>query len=228
MEYFEGEILKTIIEKESWEEIIYHIVNVEKIDPWNLDLIKLCDGFIRFLRSVKELDFRIPAKIVFVASILLKLKADYLLRKEEEEIEEKEEEIPNFLEIDPSRLKLAYPVKRIPRRQITLEELIIALKKAMEIEKIKKERKSLLKEKLEKNIRFEEDISVKIERVFSKIEEKMKNREKVGFSEIVEEWTRDKIVENFIPILHLEKNEKIRTEQPEIFKEIWISKAKKL
>lgn len=222
----EENILKVIIEKESWEQILYYIVNVEKIDPWNVDIAKLCDGFINFLKKVKELDFRIPAKVVFVAALLLRLKAEYLMKKEEEKIEEKEEEIPTFFEFDVSKLKLAYPVKRIPKVQITLEELVIALKKAMEIEERKKERRDLLKQKLVKNINFEEDITKRIEIVFKKIEEKSREKEKILFNDIVEKWESSKIVENFVPLLHLEKNEKIYTEQPEFFKEIYISLRK--
>lgn len=222
----EENILKIIIEKESWEQILYYIVNVEKIDPWDVDIAKLCDGFINFLNKVRELDFRIPAKVVFVAALLLKLKSEYLIRKEEEKIEEKEEEIPTFLEFDISKIKLAYPVRRIPKIQITLEELIIALKKALEIEERKKERRSLLKEKLLKNINLEEDITRRIEIVFKKIEEKSKEKDKVAFNEIVEKWENEEIVKNFVPLLHLEKNEKIYTEQPEFFKEIFISLKK--
>ncbi|MCX8191069.1 MAG: segregation/condensation protein A [Candidatus Aenigmarchaeota archaeon] len=222
----EENILKVVIERESWEQIIYYIVNVERIDPWDVDIVKLCDGFINFLRKVESLDFRIPAKVVFVAAILLRLKSEYLMRKEEEKIEEKEEEIPTFLEFDPSKLKLAYPVKRIPKVQITLEELIIALKKAVEIEEKKKSKKSHLKEKLIKNINLEEDITKRIENVFKKIEEKSKDREKVMFKEIVENWESEEIVKNFVPLLHLEKNEKISTEQEAFFKEIFISLKK--
>jgi chromatin segregation and condensation protein Rec8/ScpA/Scc1 (kleisin family) len=218
----EDSLLKAIIEKESWEEIIYYIVNIEKIDPWNVDIIKLCNGFINFLKKARELDFRIPAKIVFVAAILLKMKAEYLLLKEEEKIEEKEEEIPEFFDIKPEMIKIAYPVKRIPRRQITLEELIIALKKAMEIEKRREKRREILYQRLQREITIEEDVEKRIQSVFQKIEELYSLKKRVEFADIVERWEREEIVKNFLPILHLEKNKKIKTEQLEFFKEIWI------
>lgn len=224
MEVEEENLLKTIIEKQSWEEIIYYIVNIEKIDPWNVDIVKLCEGFIKFLNSVKELDFRIPAKVIFVAALLLRMKTEYLMMKEEEKVEEKEEEIPEILDINPEMLKLSYPIKRIPKRQITLEELIIALKKAMEIEKKKKEKRETWRQRLEKELEMEEDIEKRIEIVWKKIEEKSKEKEKIGFREIVEKWERREIVNNFLPILHLEKNEKIKTEQEDFLKEIWIFK----
>ena len=224
----EENLLKVIIEKESWEEIIYYIVNIEKIDPWNVDIAKLCDGFISFLKKVKELDFRIPAKVVFIASILLRMKAEYLMMKEEEKIEEKEEEIPEFFDVKPEMLKLSYPIKRIPRRQITLDELIIALKRAMEVEKKKKERKDVLSQRLQRGINLEEDIEKRIQIVLQKIEDLYFKKSKVEFRDIVEKWERSEIVKNFLPILHLEKNKEIKTEQQDFFKEIWIYLAKKL
>jgi len=224
----EENLLKVIIEKESWEEIIYYIVNIEKIDPWNVDIVKLCDGFINFLKRVKELDFRIPAKVVFIASILLRMKAEYLMMKEEEKMEEKEEEIPEFLDVKPEMLKLSYPIKRIPRRQITLEELIIALKRAMEIEQKKKARRDILSQRLQKEINLEEeDIETRIQKVLQKIEDLYFKKSKVEFRDIVEKWERSEIVKNFLPILHLEKNKEIKTEQQDFFKEIWIYLSKR-
>jgi len=221
------ELIKKIIEKESWEEVIYYIVNVERLDPWNIDLVKLCNSFIQFIRSAKELDFRIPAKIVFVAALLLRIKVDYLSILEEEK--EKEEHVLRSLEsldIDPALLKLAYPIKRVPKRQITLEELINALKKAMDIEKKKQERTAYAKARLELEIDWEADMEKRIERIFREISEALKNSELgvVKFSDLVRDWKRDEVIDKFIPVLHLEKNGKVRTKQEEFFKEIWIKK----
>ncbi len=228
MQISEEEILKVIIERKSWEEIIYYIVNMEKIDPWNVDIAKLCDGFVNFIKKVRELDFRIPAKVVFLASILLRMKAEYIMMKEEEKIEEKEKEIPEFFDVKPEMLKIAYPVKRIPKRQITLDELIIALKKAMEVEKKRKEKMEVLTRRLQKEINLEEeDIERRIQIVLQKIEDLYSKKNKVEFKEIVDKWERSEIVKNFLPVLHLEKNKEIKTEQPEFFREIWIYLNKK-
>lgn len=220
------DILKTIIEKESWEEIIYYIVSKEELDPWNIDLIKLTQNFIRFIRSAQELDFRIPAKIVFVAAILLKLKASYLSIFEEKETKV-EKVLKERFELDID-LTLPKPIKRIPKRQVSLDELIKALKKALEVRERRIKRRFIWRARLRREVLIEEDITKKIEEIMNEIEEIMRRsgKEKIEFREIVEEWNREKIVEHFIPILHLEQNEKIKTEQPEFFKEIWISKVK--
>ncbi|MEM7821444.1 MAG: segregation/condensation protein A [Candidatus Aenigmatarchaeota archaeon] len=224
----EENILQLIIKKESWEEVIYHIVSIENLDPWNIDLIKLTNSFLAYINKVEELDFRIPAKIVFVAVVLLKLKADYLSLFEEEETFEKIEEKGVFedLGINPNLIKLGIPMRRIPKRQVTLEELINALKKALAVRERKIERKISWKVKLQAEVGVEEDITKRINNVMMEIEELMKKlkQDRIEFKQIVEEWNRDQIVGHFVPLLHLEQKEKIKTEQKEFFKEIYILK----
>lgn len=61
--------------------------------------------------------------------------------------------------------------------------------------------------------------------MMNEIEELMRKlrKDKIEFKEIVEDWNREEIVSHFVPLLHLERNEKIRTEQEDFFKEIYIS-----
>ncbi len=222
----EENILKIVIEKQSWEEIIYYIVNVENMDPWNIDLIKLTGGFLKFLRAAKEVDFRIPAKVVFVAAILLRLKSNYLSIFEEEEEEEVQQK-PLVYEEPPDLLALGIPLKRVPKRQITLEELVSALRKAVEVREKKDERKVRLKQALQARIAEEEDIEKRLEKIMAEIETMIKklNQNKVEFSRLVKKWDRKTVIYNFVPLLHLEQKEKIATEQEDWFKEILIKKA---
>ncbi len=225
----EENLLKMILEKESWEEIIYQIVSLEQIDPWNVDLVKLTEGFLRFIRSSKQLDFRIPAKIIFVAAILLRLKSNYLsIFEEQSAVEEVLEQEKPFVDlgIDPNMVKLGLPMKRIPKRQVTMDELIVSLKKALTVRERKVERKHRIRARLRAELRAEEDITKRIEKIMADIERRMQiaGKGKLKFRDLVEKWERSEVVDHFIPILHLEKNQKISTEQEEFFKEILISK----
>jgi segregation and condensation protein A len=222
----EENILKMIIEKESWEEIIYYIVSIENLNPWDVNLIKLTDSFMKFIENMKELDFRIPAKIVFVAAILLRLKAESLsIFEEEEEIKELQKPFVD-LGIDPNLIQLGLPMKRMPKRQITLDELIHALKKALTVRERRKERRKVWRARLEAEI-TEEDIAKRIEEIMKRIEELMKKlkEDKVKFRQLVKKWDREEIVENFVPLLHLEQDKRIRCDQEDFFKEIFISKV---
>jgi segregation and condensation protein A len=226
----EENILKIIIEKQSWEEIIYYVVNVENLDPWNIDLVKLTNGFLKFLHEAKELDFRIPAKIVFVAAILLRLKSNYLSIFEEEEPEENLEQKPMIYEEPPELLALGIPLKRVPKRQITLEELINALRKALAVKERKEARRERLKKELQARIVEEEDIEKRLEKLMMEIDKLIKelNISRIEFRRIVKKWDTKNIVYNFVPLLHLEQKEKIITEQEKWFEEIFIRKREKI
>jgi segregation and condensation protein A len=222
----EENILQLVLEKENWEEVIYHIVSIEKLDPWNIDLIKLTDSFLRYMKRIEELDFRVPARVVFVAAVLLRLKADYLsIFEEEETIEQIAQQQPVDLGIDPNLVQLGLPMRRIPKRQITLDELIVALRKAITVREKRIERRRIWRERLALQV-TEEDITKRIEEMMHEIDELMSKMrsEKVGFSQIVKKWERKRIVEKFVPLLHLENDRKIKTEQEDYFKEIWIRK----
>jgi len=223
----EENILKMIIEKESWEEVIYQIVSIENLNPWDVDLVKLTDRFIEYLNKLEKMDFRVPGKIVFVAAVLLRLKADYLSIFEEEETIEEIAKQPQMVDlgIDPSLIKLGLPMKRIPKRQITIEELLGALQKAMQVRVRRDLRRHAWRERIASQI-VEEDITKRIDRMMSEIESAMKKsaENEVTFKELVKEWNRDQIVSKFIPLLHLEQNQKITTEQIEFFKDIIIKK----
>ncbi len=222
----EENILQMIIEKQSWEEVLYQIVSLENLNPWDIDLVKLTESFLRYIEKIGELDFRIPAKIVFVAAILLKLKSDYLsIFEEKETIEEIAQKPFVDLGIDPNLVQLGLPMKRMPKRQVTLDELITALKKALVVRERKIERRMIWQAQLQAQI-VEEDITEKIENVMKEIDELMVklHQDKLKFSQIVEEWNRDQITEHLIPLLHLDQNEKINCEQEDFFKEIYISK----
>lgn len=223
----EENIMKLILEKQSWEEVIYHIVSIEQLDPWNIDLIKLSESFLVYINKIEELDFRIPAKIVFVAAVLLRLKSDYLsIFEEEETIEEVAKTVPFAdLGIDPNLIQLGLPMKRMPKRQVTLDELMAALRKAMVVKERRTERRSLWQAQLRAQI-TEEDITNRVENVMKEIDglmDKLKS-DRLEFSKIVEKWNKDQIVDHFIPLLHLEQNKKVKTEQEDFFKEIWITR----
>jgi segregation and condensation protein A len=221
----EENILRTVIEKESWEEIIYFIVAREKLDPWNIDLIKLTNGFIKFLRSVRELDFRIPAKVVFVAALLLRLKVKYLeIFGEEEEIKEEKEKI----EIPTLPVKLHLPIKRFPKAQVTLEELIEALRKALEVEERRIRRRRITYQAVMQQIVLEEDIVQKMEKLLKELDKLLERFgvDKIEFRRLVGKWKRELIIDKLLPLLHLEQERKVDIEQDDFFKEILISRIR--
>jgi len=218
-----------IIKEQSWEELIYNIVSYEGLNPWDIDIIKLTNSFLKHIEGLKTLDFRIPAKVVLVAAILLKLKSEVLSPlKEEEEYFPEESMIDGFEQMreELSKMSLKPPIERHVKRKVTLDELVDALNKAMKVKEKKERMKRVLGRRLRREIGEEKDIEIRINELMSDIDGlliKLKSK-KIEFSKIVDKWERDEIVRHFMPLLHLSSRGKVNAEQEEFFKEIYISR----
>jgi segregation and condensation protein A len=216
MQIDESKLIQTIIVGSDWQEVLSTIVIEEGLNPENLDISKLAELFMVYLQRLKEFDFRIPARFILIASILLRMKCEILL-EEQEEKEIKTEEIPQLnLEDVPELLK---PIERRPTRKVTLNELVTALNKAFDFKERKESKKLRMRRAVETLIEPEEDIEVKIESVMKTI---LSHGTFMKFSDIVPVWEKKEIVEIFLPLLYLSTRGKIEMTQEEFFKEIFL------
>jgi len=130
---------------------------------------------------------------------------------------ELDEEVPELVQRTP-----------LPRsRKVTLQELMAALGKA-----VKTENRRIQKVVTAKQQEIETAISIptrrinirdKIKEVYGKIKKIFSNKkEKVAFSELVREHNGGDKVGTFVPLLHLDNQNKILLEQENHLDEIWI------
>jgi len=210
----EGKLISTIVLGSDWQEVLTNIIIEQGLDPKNIDLIALAESFSSYLHTLKKFDFRIPARFVLVAAILLRMKCDMIL--EEEIIKKEKAQTPSKIDIDKIPV-LAPPLTRRPTRKVTLNELITALNKAFVFQEKKETKKLRMRRAIEKIIEPAEDIELKIKRIFNEI-----LNGKTTFSKLVPKWDRKKIVDVFLPLLYLDQRGKISCEQKEFFKEIYI------
>ncbi|MBD3155154.1 MAG: hypothetical protein GF368_00680 [Candidatus Aenigmarchaeota archaeon] len=227
-------LLEKIINQQSWEDLIQHIVVTEDLDPWDVNITKLADAFLEYIEDIEMLDFRIPAKVVLVAAILLKMKTEIVWptvrrRPTEYTFDELKDDLTSFDEIKDRLHKLTLepaPI-RVVKRKVTLDELVGALEKAVKVQKRRKVKKRKLRRKLRKQIDVdEEDIERRIKELMFEIDSFLVQigSDKVEFSKLVKDWDRDQIVKTFLPILYLATRGRVDTEQKEFFKEIFISR----
>jgi segregation and condensation protein A len=155
------------------------------------------------------------------------MKSDVLTEKEEKIfIPEAEKEADETLRVLASLPPLQPPLKRIPLRNVSLEELISALKKAYEIQERRVERKVRIKRAVEVALppAEMEDITERINKLLTQINEALSEVDSIEFSRIVKRWGRKEIVESIVPLLHLSQDGKIELNQEELFKEIFVRK----
>ncbi|MBT4376944.1 segregation/condensation protein A [archaeon] len=218
-----------------WQEIIYDLINTEQLDPWDVNIIILSDRYLEKLQKYEEMDFFVSSKVLLAASLLLRIKSEFLLNKYVKSIdeilfgsEEKKESTFERIELDEEIPELI-PRSPMPRfRKVTLNELVESLNKA-----ISTENRRIKKVLIDRNALRETGISLP-KKKFS-IKERLKNihfrlfshfksndgHKKVGYTEFVGLKKEDRL-EHFSPLLQLENAGKVWLEQENHFDEIHI------
>ncbi len=206
-------------------EILVSLARNGEIDPWNIDIVELTDKFLREVEEMEKMDLRVSGRTLLYAAILLRMKSNVLV-----EVEKSEELIDdgsdNFVITDYP--VPALPLRRSSRRPVTLEELLVELKKAEAIEERrlerfknkKEERRATIREVL--SIAHEEDIEsgvVKMRDLLDGLFEKEKN---VQFSDLTVSLDRAGRVMAYLALLFLATKKEIWLEQEELFGELFI------
>jgi len=222
-------IEQMIQSERAWEFVLLDIVKSEDLDPWDIDITKLTAKYTERINKMKNLDLRIPARIILAAAILLKMKSDRLFLGDEsgytgeDEFGFLEEDDDLFDQPDEPRETLEdvpdldIHVSRKQTRPITLGDLIDKLKKSMEPSQPRVRNKKFRLELPD------EDISEKIEAIYKQIIEH--SLEKVPFDHLVKEKNRRNIIDIFLPLLHLANEHKVDLHQEAFFKEVFVSKV---
>ena len=217
----------------SWQAIIYDLINTEQLDPWDIDISLLTKKYLEKVRELEETNLFVSSKVLFAASLLLRMKSEILLnyyipnldsilfgKKDEKkyvrERIELDEEIPELVPRSP-----------LPRfRKVTLQELMSALGKAITTETRRIKRVVLTRQQeIETAIALPKgriNIHDKIKSVYLRLKEIFSKREqRVAFSEIAGATSEERIA-HFVPLLHLDNQHKVFLEQDGHLEEIYI------
>jgi segregation and condensation protein A len=225
----------------TWQNIIYDLVRVEGMNPWDIDISEIAHKFLELLKKLKEMDFRISGKVVLASALLLKLKTDKLLEDDIVAFEnlissmddpgELLDELPDGT---PQREKILAPglMPRTPqprKRKVSVYDLIEALEKALEVEVrrpvyIEPKVKIKLPENFVDMGELIQGVYQKVETYYchnDKVDEKGKTH-RLTFSELIPSDSKEDKVYTFIPLLHLENQRKVDMYQDIHFGEIGI------
>jgi segregation and condensation protein A len=223
-----------------WQEIIYDLINTEQLNPWDIDLIVLTERYFQRIQEMEERDFFVSSKVLLAASFLLRIKSEILLNKYIKSIDEilfgnkSEVKKPVLERIElEDEIPELIPRSPLPRfKKVTLKELLESLNKA-----IITENRRIKKEIVNKNALLESSISLpkrkfsikdkilEITRILEEQFNSKKDYKRITFTELAGE-DREKRIEHFSPLLHLENQKKIWLEQPAHFEEIHIWEKK--
>ena len=216
--------------------ITFELIIDEKMDPWDIDLIKFSEQYLKRVEESEELNLITAGRIIFMAWSILKMQSDVVLHNAENI--EPEEEPPwepggdwytddidfNYTQIIRSHPKppLQEMVWRKGKRPVTLLELVGAFeeaKKEAEILKILNEKRKLERER---NIKLyqssisqnmhKEDLEADITMIYDRICQF--NGHPIKFNDICDSSNEDKIT-TLVSSLYLAHRRKINIWQRE-------------
>jgi segregation and condensation protein A len=214
--------LQEFVKNTTWRELLTELVESNRIDPWDIDIIKVVDGYIGVIKKMQVMDLHIPANIILAASILLRMKSETIniLQFDEplesEEAIHQERVIPDVPNLIP-RLRLQ------PKRKITLTELMDALGDSI---KINERREMIVRQRTEPiNIVInKEDIDQKVGATYKLVTEKADKEGMTTFARLSGSFNSIEgiLLSLFVPLLILAHKGQIILMQDQFFNEIFV------
>ncbi|VVC01138.1 Segregation and condensation protein A [uncultured archaeon] len=213
--------LERIVVKPTWKQLLLELIDQNKIDPWDVDIVKLSDEFMVQVKEMQRLDLGLHANVILAAAILLKYKSDYL----------KYFTAPPVTEIPPlpednsfSEIPQLSLVARIPpKRQITLDELMGEMERVIKYEtgEIRRMPKGTITEFVDLHIKGD-DIDKRMELVLGRVKDNMDETGFATFSSLLQEHNTLEVVYTLLSLLHLHQKRSVNIHQEKLFGEILI------
>lgn len=151
-------------EPDSGIEILVKMAEKGEIDPKNVDIIDVCDKFLKAIAASPKESLRLSGKVIFHAAVLLRMKAEALLSLANSSLnpiaddfldfddeggpilyDSNKQEVGRqltFKDLEGAIVRRAQRTKQqVRERRVTLEELIAALREAEKVEKVRQQKK---------------------------------------------------------------------------------------
>ena len=228
----QDQIYEMLLKKDeiTWQSLLLDLIKSEQMDPWDIDVSLLAQRYLEAVNKLQEADFFISGKVLLAAAILLRIKSqkllsedipgfDNLLHPQEEALEELMAEAFERPSVDVPRLAIKSPQAR--KRRVSIHDLISALQKALEVNKRRMMRQLAEQQRRHPQIPAKTiDITQLIKDMYSRILSFFQKQEKITFNQLVRSDRKEDKILTFIPLLHLDNQEKIMLEQQTPFGEI--------
>ena len=217
----------------TWQTIIYDLVRTGEMDPWDIDISILSQRYTETIKTLQGHNFFLSGKVLLASAILLKLKSERLITEyiarldnqlfpQEEFFEESGDDKRIVFDANP-RLTIKTPQAR--KKKVSINDLISALEKAMEVNQRRIIKRAEL-ERIPDNLIIPEkkiDINQLIKEIYNRILNIFKKQQTLTFTQLVGNGDKEEKIKTFIPLLHLDTQEKINLDQEKAFEEINIT-----
>jgi segregation and condensation protein A len=219
----------------TWQTIIYDLIKSEEMDPWDINISLLSKRYLETIKKLREMNFAVSGKVILASAILLKLKSRKLVEEDiahfEDIINPPEEEFLPELDaedmesLEENKIVVIPKMPQPRRRKVSVQDLIGALQKALQVDKRRFIRRQEALDVPEVEIPERKvNINDLITQIYSKITTFFKTDKALTFTKLVGSNRREDKIATFVPLLHLDHQRKINLHQEEHFGEIHIKK----
>jgi segregation and condensation protein A len=216
--------IEELVRNATWREILVDLVERNKLDPWDIDIGKVVDGYVSIVKQMKVLDLYVPANIILAASILLRMKSETITSLLEERNQEPEAPEMEQIRARPEVPELMYTSRLRPGRRITLDDLMGALDEAMKSVHMREE--IAISESTPVPLVLNSyDIDSKMEETKEMLKRSTDSYGKATFSGLAKQFSslEATLLDLFVPLLFLSQKGVVSLEQETFFGEIIIT-----
>ena len=213
------DLLDLVYTEATWKDLLIELVNKNRLDPWDIDIVEVVDKYIGTVKQMKVLELRVPANIILASAILLRFKSNLLTVEEQEQLPEAETVLQRP---EVAVGQLAFRMRLPPKRKVTLQELIGALEEAIQIKETKQ---AASQRHVEIPLVINDiDIEAETEKLHKEIVKHADKSKMITLGSLLSiTGTEDPLLGMFIPLLFLAHQEKITLIQERFFEEIIIA-----
>lgn len=230
----------TIHDFEGPLDLLLHLIKKSDIDIMDIHIEDITKQYLDYIEKMQEMDLDIASEYLTMAAELIEMKSSLLLpnvKNEEDEYEEDPREnlikrlleYKQYKEITATFKELELERKKIYTKESSNLESYKNLNKEMDLGSIGIDDLLFAFQKFLERKKIEKPLHTKITKKEYSVSERskqirsiLKEKKKIEFQELFEDFNRQFIVVTFLSILNLSKKQELSIEQEDNFSKIYL------
>ena len=225
-------------------DLLLHLIKKSKMEIFDIEISKITNEYLKYIEAMSEMNLDIASEYLVMAAELVEMKSRKLLPNKNDEEEDSE------LEEDPEEELKRRLIEYKKYKESTETFRFLEEKRANYYTKAPESLKNYLDEKLEndgsvgvvdlldafKNLlerqQFNKPVSTKIARKELSVKERvvkirsiLKEKKKVNFIELFDDFSKPYVVVTFLSVLEMAKNNEITLKQDNNFSDIYLERV---
>lgn len=223
-------------------DLLLHLIKEKNVDIYDISIEEITKSYLDYINKMEELNINVASSYLVMAAELMEIKSKSLLPKVENEEENDEEEVSRenlinklveykkykemtevFKELEINRNNIYikppeninnYVNNEIYNEEIEIYKLVEAMKNFLNRKELEKPLKTKITNK---------EYSVKERK--NSIKNILKNKKRLEFTELFDEYNKSYIAVTFLSVLELAKEHELKISQDKNFDNIFIEGA---